>query len=74
MENIWTFIPLLVIIVVGLLYYGFKDDYHGDPKELVRKIGEASLGTLASFLFGLFGFNLDLLNGKNGSNDSSKRD
>lgn len=73
MENTWITIALLLLVAIGLLYVGFKDDHPRSLIGWIRKIAGAFLATVGTLFFGLFGFNLALFDEENGSANPSEK-
>ena len=69
MGNTWIWIPFLVIVGLGLFYFGYK----GRSKGLIRTVIEESLRIAASFFFALFGFSMGLFDPENEKNNSSEK-
>ncbi len=74
MENTWIAIVLLLLVAIGFFYAGFKDEHPRGPIGWIRKIVGAFFGTVGSIFFGLFGFNLALLDEEKGNADSSEKE
>lgn len=73
MENTWMIIVLLLMVAISFFYAGFKDEHPRSLIGWVRKIVGAFFATVGSIFFGLFGFNLALLDEENGSATSSEK-